>query len=217
MKNKKILFSVVLVVIVTWIVAYLYEPHLPEKIPSHWNLDGEVDGYMNKPWGVYMMPLISTISSFVLFLLPSIAPKGFKLDQAKKVYEVIILVMAMFYLGIMVLSFEAGMNQEIDMNQWVLVGIGALFLIIGNYLSKVPKNFFLGIRTPWTLSSDVVWYKTHRLASWTFVITGVFVILGGLLHRPFSWMMMALTAAVLIPVIYSLVIYKKVEGFKDSE
>lgn len=216
MKNNKILFSLITVIAITWLVAFIYEPKLPEQVPSHWNIHGEVDGYMSKPWGVYLMPMISLFSSILLMLLPKIAPKGFKLDQAKKVYEIIVLVMALFYLGIMVLSFEAGLNRAIDMNQWVLVGMGALFIIIGNYLSKVPRNFFLGIRTPWTLASDKVWYKTHRMGSWVFVIAGVFAVVGGLLKWPFSWMIIAVIAAALLPVIYSLVIYKQIEGFDES-
>ncbi len=216
MKNNKILFSLITVVAITWLVAFVYEPKLPEKIPSHWNIHGEVDGYMNKPWGVYLMPMISLFSSILLLLLPKIAPKGFKLDQAKKAYEIIVLVMALFYLGIMVLSFEAGMNREIDMNQWVFVGMGALFIIIGNYLSKVPRNFFLGIRTPWTLASDKVWYKTHRMGSWVFVIAGLLTVLGGFLKWPFSFMISAVIAAGLVPVIYSLIIYKQIEGFDEN-
>ncbi len=216
MKTNKITISLIIVIAITWLVAFIYEPRLPEQVPSHWNIHGEVDGYMSKPWGVYFLPLISVFTSILLLLLPKIAPKGFKLDQAKKAYEIIVLVMAIFFLGIMVLSFEAGLNRSIDMNQWVLVGIGALFLIIGNYLTKVPRNFFLGIRTPWTLASDKVWYKTHRMGSWTFVIAGLFSVVGGLLKWPFSWMIIAIIAAALIPVIYSLVVYKQIEGFDEN-
>jgi uncharacterized membrane protein len=216
MKNKKILFSVTVVLVITWVVAFIYEPKLPEQVPNHWNINGEVDGYMSKPWGVYLLPFISTVMSILLFFLPAISPKGFKLDAAKKVYEIIILVMTVFMLGIMVLTFEAGLNNEIDMNQWVLIAMGLLYIIIGNYISKVPKNFFMGIRTPWTLASDKVWYKTHRLGSWTFVFAGVISLLGGILQWSLSWLIAALIAAAVIPVIYSLVIYKNIEGFKEQ-
>ncbi|TDR17508.1 SdpI family protein [Marinicella litoralis] len=213
--NKKFLIALGLLLIVTWIVAFWYEAKLPEKIPSHWNIEGEVDGYMNKPWGVYMLPIISTITSVVLMLLPKIAPKGFKLESAKSVYETIVLIMAVFMLGVMILIFEAGMNKNIDMNQWMMVGIGSLFIIVGNYLSKVPKNFFLGIRTPWTLASDVVWYKTHRLGSWTFVLAGIVALLGGFLQWPVEWLIGGFVAAALVPFVYSLVIYKQIEGFEE--
>ncbi len=216
MKNKKTLFSVLAVIIITWLVAFIYEPKLPEQIPTHWNIHGEVDGYTSKPWGVYLLPLISTFTTLLLLVLPKISPKGFKLDAARKVYDIIILVMAVFMLGIMVLTFEAGLNKEVDMNQWILAAMGLLFVVIGNYLAKVPKNFFMGIRTPWTLASDEVWYKTHRLASWTFVLAGLLVILCSLLPVSVNWAIGFLMAAGLIPVIYSLIIYKKIEGFNES-
>lgn len=215
MKNKKILFSVLVVIVITWLMAYIYEPKLPEQVPTHWNSAGEIDGYTAKPWGVYMMPIVSTVMSILLLALPKISPKGFKLDAAKKVYDFIVLVMAVFMLGVMVLSFEAGLNSEIDMGQWILAGTGLLFVIIGNYLTKVPKNFFIGIRTPWTLASDVVWYKTHRMGSWTFVGAGLLVMLGGLLQWPMAWSIGFLMAAGIIPLVYSLIIYKKIEGFEE--
>jgi uncharacterized membrane protein len=213
--NNKLIFSIVVVLVISWVVAFIYEAKLPQKIPTHWNIHGEVDGYTNKPWGVYMLPLISTVTSFLLLLLPKIAPKGFKLDSAKSVYEIIVLIMAIFMMGVMVLTFEAALNKAVDVNQWIMVGLGVLFIVIGNYLSKVPKNFFLGIRTPWTLSSDEVWYKTHRLGSWVFVICGMLTLLGGLLSWPMVLMIIILSAAGLVPFIYSLIIYKNIEGFNE--
>jgi len=214
-RDRKTLIAVALVVLITWIVAVVYEPRLPEQVPSHWNIHGEVDGYMSKPWGVYLIPLISTGMSALLLVLPLIAPKGFKLDNARPVYEFLVLIIALFMLAVMVLSFEAGLNDEVDMNQWLMVGMGALFLVLGNYLSKVPKNFFIGIKTPWTLASDEVWYRTHRLGSWTFFMAGLLVIMGGFLGWPMGWMIGFMIAAGFIPLIYSLVIYKKIEGFKE--
>lgn len=215
--NKKIVFSVLVVIVVTWVVAFIYEPKLPDQVPTHWNSAGEVDGYTAKPWGVYMLPVVSTVMSLFLLALPQIAPKGFKLDTARKIYDIIVLVMAVFMLGVMVLSFEAGLDKKIDMGQWIMVGTGLLFVIIGNYLSKVPKNFFLGIRTPWTLSSDVVWNKTHRLGAWTFVIGGLVTILLSFIPGSMNWNVAVLMLAGIIPVIYSLLIYKKIEGFNDED
>ncbi len=215
MKINKIFASVLTVLIITWIVAFVYDPKLPDQIPTHWNIHGEVDDYTSKPWGVYMLPLISTCTSLLLLILPKIAPKGFKLEGAKKVYEIIVLIMAVFMLGVMVLVFEQALNNKFDMNKWIMGGIGILFIIIGNYLTKVPKNFFMGIRTPWTLASDEVWYKTHRVGSWTFVGFGALALLGALLEWPIVFLTGCLIAAGFIPLIYSLIIYKKIEGFKD--
>lgn len=214
-KNKTLYFSVALIIVVTWIIAFIYEPKLPQKIPTHWNAKGEIDGYTDKPLGVYIIPIISTMTSLLLLLLPKIAPKGFKLDSAKTIYMTVVLIGAMFLLGVMVMTFEAALNKTVDINRWMPIGSGVLFIIIGNYLSKVPKNFFLGIRTPWTLSSDKVWYKTHRLGSWIFVVAGILTLFGGLFNWPMLSVLIILSVAGFIPVIYSLIIYKKIEGFNE--
>lgn len=215
MKKNKIFISMLAILVVTWIVAFIYEAKLPEQIPTHWNIHGEADNYTSKPWGVYMVPLMSTFISLILFFLPKIAPKGFKLEEAKKVYEIIVLIMTIFMFGIMILMFKMALNPDLDMNKWVLGSIGLLFILIGNYLTKVPKNFFLGIRTPWTLASDDVWYKTHRLGAKTFVFSGVLVIIGALMAWPTTYQIGFLIAAGLIPFVYSLYAYKKIEGFSE--
>lgn len=214
-KTNKVFFSLLLVIVVTWFVALWYEPKLPEKIPTHWNIKGEIDGWTEKPWGVYLLPIISTITSMFLMLLPKIAPKGFKLASAKSTYELIVLIMAIFMLAVMVLTFEASLSQEVNVNQWIMVGVGTLFVIIGNYLSKVPKNFFLGIRTPWTLASDEVWYKTHRFSAWVFILSGLLTVIGAIFQWPIIALIVILSSAGLIPVIYSLLVYKQVEGFDE--
>lgn len=215
-KNRAILASVI-VAIISWLVAYWYEPSLPELVPTHWNASGEVDGYTAKPWGVYMMPMVVTGMVLLLALLPKISPKGFKLDEAKRIYDLIILIMSLFMTGVMVLSFESALNKDLDMNNWIMFGIGGLFIVLGNYLSKVPKNFFLGIRTPWTLSSDKVWYATHRMGSWCFVLAGLAVVILTIFKASIAWVIAALMFGSLLPVFYSLYAYHKLEGFNKKE
>ncbi len=216
MKNNKIAVSIIVVLIATWVTALLYESSLPENMPTHWNIKGEIDGYTAKPWAVYMFPVMSTVLSFILWFLPIIAPKGFKLDTAKKAYSIIIFVMSVFMLAIMVMVFESALDNTVNTTQYTFVIIGALLVIIGNYLSKVPKNFFFGIRTPWTLASDKVWFKTHRLGSWVFIMCGLLVILLSLLGNSQNVIIALLVIAGLIPVIYSLISYYKIEGFSSS-
>lgn len=218
MKNKKIAISIMLVTITTWATALFYQNTLPESIPTHWNFEGEVDGYMSKPWGVYIFPMMSTVISLALWFLPKIAPKGFKLDSARKAYNIVIFVVAVFMLAVMVMTFEASLEKSLDIKHLIFVLVGCLFVVIGNYLSKVPKNFFFGIRTPWTLASDKVWYKTHRFGSWVFIICGLLVILIALLGLGQNLIIGLLVTTALLPVLYSLFSYYKIEGFKtDSE
>jgi len=91
-----------------------------------------------------------------------------------------------------------------------------LLVVIGNYPTKFPKHFFVGIRTPWTLASDEVWFKTHRLAGWLFSIAGVAMFIGALIGVPMAPLIVLVLAAALMPVVFSLLCYRKVHGFKTD-
>jgi uncharacterized membrane protein len=215
MKHKKTAISIIIVLAATWITAFIYYGKLPEQIPTHWNFQGEIDGHMSKPWGVYLIPIISSVLSLILWYLPKIAPKGFKLDGAKKVYNIIVFVLSVFLYVIMIITFKAALDNSLNTTQILFILMGLLNVIIGNYLSKVPKNFFLGIRTPWTLASDKVWYQTHRLGSWTFILCGLLIVIAALIDLSRMVIITLLLLAVLIPAIYSLISYYKIEGFNN--
>ncbi len=217
MRERTLIFTVAVVLAITWLVACFYQPYLPEMIPTHWNIHGEVNDYIAKPWGVYMLPLISTAVSLLLLILPKISPKGFRLDAALRVYYLITLVMALFLLGLMLLMFNAALNKSFDMNVWLMAGMGGMFIIIGNFLSKVPKNFFLGIRTPWTLASDEVWYKTHRMGAWVFIISGLAIMISALAGLSMNIILVVVGFMALVPILYSLYLYKHLEGFEGDE
>ena len=110
-----------------------------------------------------------------------------------------------------------GLNVRI--NEMIIAGTGLLFVIIGNYLGKVRKNFFIGIRTPWTLASDEVWNRTHRIGGKLFILSGVVIWIGALLGLPLTWTVGVAVGLVFIPVVYSYFLYRRVEGFdsKDSD
>jgi uncharacterized membrane protein len=110
---------------------------------------------------------------------------------------------------------RAANDASINISSFVFVAVGLLFMVIGNFLGKVRKNFFLGIRTPWTLASDEVWAKTHRLGGWCFVAAGIVMALMGV-AAPASnmgWVIGVVVAIALVPVVYSYFAYRKVEGF----
>ena len=145
------------------VAAYLY-PMLPEQIPTHWNFDGEVDGYTSKPWGVAVMRLI-----------PIISPKGFRTDKFMDVINVFTVTFVGFMSGIAILVLLEANGQDVRINEMTFAGVGLMFIVLGNYMGKVRKSFFIGIRTPWTLASDEVWSRTHRLGGKVFVLTGIFI------------------------------------------
>jgi uncharacterized membrane protein len=194
-----------------------YYPYLPDPVPTHWNISGQADGWMAKPMGVWLMPVIIFMAAILLIFLPRFAPRGFRLDSARKAYDLVILLVVLFLAAITLLGYRSALGHQYAMQDGLPVLLGLFFIALGNYLAKFPKNFFIGIRTPWTLASDAVWTRTHRLGGWLFFCAGL-VIIGGSLFQGPEWLMLAaIVTAALVPVLYSLLLYRKLHGFELEE
>ena len=184
---------------------------LPDQVPSHWNANDEVDGTMPRFWGVFLMPLI-TLGMFGLFLvLPAIDPLKANIAQFRETFNIFIVLIVAFMLYIHGLTLAWGLGyQNFKMSAAMLPFMGILFIAIGYLLRQAKRNFFIGIRTPWTLSSDSVWDKTHQLGSVLFMLSGAFAILGGFLGgmTAFWLMFVPLIGSTLFLVVYSYVLYK---------
>lgn len=197
------------------VAAYLY-PTLPEQIPTHWNIEGEVDDYTPKPWGVLIMPLMGIFVFVIMKLIPVISPKGFRTDQFRGVMNIFTVTLVGFMSAVALLVLLSASGRNVHMNEMIFAGVGLLFIVLGNYLGKVRKNFFIGIRTPWTLASDEVWSRTHRLGGWVFVLIGFFMFLNAFIQFPEEWLIGSIVVVALVPVVYSYVLYRKVEGFEEQ-
>jgi uncharacterized membrane protein len=222
-------------------VSVVLTPQLPELVPMHWNVWGRPDGFVPKDntfLAFYLVPLLMVGVLGLTLLLPWLSPKHFEIDRFRGTYGYIMfLVTALLgYVHVAVLLGSvgsAGANR--DLGQFVAGGVltaaepqllaphhlgliefilGGIFLFIalmGNVLGKVRRNFYVGVRTPWTLASDVVWDRTHRLAAWLMVAGGLIGLAALLLGVPFWWCFILLMVFILIPVPYSLVLYKSLE------
>ena len=184
---------------------------LPDQMASHWNAYDQVDGYMPKFWGVFLMPLI-TLGMLVLFLvLPGIDPLKANIAQFSESFNlfIVLIVAFMLYIHGLTLAWSHG-YQDFKMSAAMLPFMGVLFIAIGFMLRKAKRNFFIGIRTPWTLSSDSVWDKTHQLGSILFMVSGAFAIIGGVFGGMIAfWLMFVpLIGSSLFLVIYSYVLYR---------
>ena len=153
---------------------------LPEQMASHWDANDQVNGYISKFWGVLLMPLI-TLGMLVLFLvLPNIDPLKANIAQFRESFNlfIVLIVAFMLYAHGLTLAWSLG-YQDFKMSAAMLPFLGMLFIAVGWMLRKAKRNFFIGIRTPWTLSSDTVWDKTHQLGSVLFMASGALGIVGG--------------------------------------
>lgn len=190
----------------------LFWNRLPEQMASHWNINDQVDGYMPKFWGVFMVPLI-TLGMFLLFLvIPSIDPLKVNISQFRKAFNLFIVLIVAFMLYIYGLTLVWSLGYTgFRMSTSMLPAIGLFFIFIGFMLRQAKRNFFIGIRTPWTLSSDFVWNKTHQLCSLLFMVSGALAVIGSFFGgmTAFWMLMIPVFGSTIFLVIYSYVLYKQ--------
>ena len=161
------------IVAVAFAITALAYPSLPEVIPVHWNLAGEVDRTAPKFPGALFMPFVLLLAAITLEAAPKISPRGFEVDGESRGFRAIKVVSLASLLAVHAVTLAASVGLPVRMEAFIPVGIGLLFVLIGNYLGTVRRNFFVGIRTPWTLASDDVWFRTHRLGARMFVAGGI--------------------------------------------
>ncbi|HEY0305735.1 MAG TPA: SdpI family protein [Longimicrobiales bacterium] len=190
--------------------AVVYD-RLPDQIPTHFNLAGEPDDWTGRFWGAFLMPLLGMVMYGLFHLFPRISPRRANLDRFEDTYWLIANATLAFLSALHVLVLGRALGWPIDITSAILLGVGAMFMIIGNVLPRTRSNWWIGIRTPWTMESENVWRATHRLAGKTFMIGGAFTIIGALLPpdiRP--WVAIgALAIGGFIPVIYSYLYWRR--------
>lgn len=206
-----ITISFILIVIATLVGAALWT-QLPDPMPSHWNAAGQVDGYMSKFWGIFMMPLMTAGITLLLIAVPQIDPLKANIAKFRGLFNAFIVGFVVYMLYVYALTLFASLGYDFNMTIMLLPVMGILFIGLGYMMKSAKRNFFIGIRTPWTLSSDVVWDETHKLGAKTFMISGVVVILSAFLGEAGIWLMMAaLFVASIVPVVYSYILFTRLE------
>ena len=212
MSTRTTTIVVLILIAAATLAGLLLWNRLPDQMASHWNINDQVDGYMPKFWGVFLLPFL-TLGMFVLFLLiPSIDPLKANIAQFREAFNlfIVLIVGFMLYLYGLTLAWNLGYNS-FKMSGVMLPAIGLLFIFIGFLLRQAKRNFFIGIRTPWTLSSDTVWNETHRVGAVLFMISGALAFLGGFFGGTTAfWMMFApIIGSTLFLLVYSYVLYQR--------
>ncbi|HEX6368208.1 MAG TPA: SdpI family protein [Longimicrobium sp.] len=199
------------VVAAMWAFALGVYARLPQRIPSHWNLQGEVDGWMTKPWGPLVQPFIATVMLGLLWLLPRIDPRRANVERFAEDRRLIINLLILFFAVVQVATFAHALGWPVQVDRVILASVGLLFVGLGNYLPRIRSNWFMGIRTPWTMDNERVWRATHRVGGRTFVAAGLVMALAALLPEPARvWTSgAAIAVAVVVPLVYSYVAYRR--------
>lgn len=201
-------FSLLIVAVLVGIVLY---PRLPDPMPSHWNAAGQVDGYSSRFWGVFLLPAILVPLLLLFLAIPNIDPLKANIAKFRGAFNAFILAFTVYMLFVYALTLLSALGIKFNMTTLLLPAVGLLFIGIGFMMRQAKRNFFIGIRTPWTLSNDQVWDQTHKVGSWLFMLAGLVTVIAGFLGQDSVFVMLTvILLAAFVPVVYSYFLWRKV-------
>jgi len=212
MSTRTTTIIILLMLIIGTVAGLLLWNRLPDQMASHWDINDQVNGYMSKTWGVFLMPLTVLGMSVLFLVIPSIDPLKANIAKFRETFNlfIVLIVAFMLYIHALTLAWSLGYTN-FKMSTSMLPAMGLLFIFVGFMLRKAKRNFFIGIRTPWTLSSDYVWDKTHQLGAVLFMASGVLVFIGGIFGgmTAFWFLFIPMIGSTIFLLVYSYVLYQR--------
>lgn len=206
-KHLKILILTSLVILLPVAAGLILWNRLPDQMPTHWDINGQVDGWSGKPFAVIGLPLILLSAQWVCALATFYAdPK--KDNHSDKILQLVLWIMPTMSILLHSLTYAAALGQEVNMNLFMPIFMGLLFTVIGNYLPKCKQNYTIGIKIPWTLNSEENWNKTHRFAGILWVAGGLAIMVTGFFGGVWVFFPIVLLMTI-APMIYSYRLYTK--------
>lgn len=209
MKISKILL---ILTIISFLGTLFIYSSLPEEIPIHWGINGEVDNYASKPFAI-LIGLLPLGVYLLMLVLPKIDPKRESYSKHKKAYRITSIAIVIVLIITNWMSLLTALGYEVNISIIINLFVGILFIIIGNYMPQIRNNYFFGIRNPWTLSNENVWRKTHRLGGYGFVISGLLFILS----IPFKNILSMLPIVFIIIFVIGINVYSYLLFTKEKE
>jgi uncharacterized membrane protein len=197
--------------LLTWNGAF---GELPAVVPVHWDIMGNPDDWVDRGGLLPYLLLPPGVMALIVLLglaLPWLSPKKFEVESFRTTYEFVMLVLVVLFGYIHVTLLLVYLQSGVDGVRLMVGGMMLFFAVLGNVMGKVRKNFWMGVRTPWTLASDAVWIGTHRLAAWLWTTGGLVLGVAVLAGLPLAWAGPPFFAMVLYPVLHSLILYKRLE------
>ncbi|MFC0237151.1 SdpI family protein [Fictibacillus phosphorivorans] len=214
---KKYGWSYLLIALSVLIGVFAY-PYLPDQMPMHWNIHGEVDGYWDKHYAAFFPPMLMIVLMVLFIFMPRIDPKKENYKKFSGSYTIFITIMNLFFLLLQSMTISYGLGVNIDISLVVNLGIGLLFIVLGNYLPRIKHNYFIGVRTPWTLANEKTWRKTHQLSGKLFVVAGILLVAISFLPGiyKFTGMLVVVLSTVLIATIASYVFFNRYKNVDNN-
>lgn len=215
MSTRNSLVIILVVALALALAGAVLQPRMETPLATHWNAQGAADGYGGTFEALYLLPLILLATSLLVLGLPRLDPmRTAKLNFGLVNWVILMLAGFLSYLHILTLAWNLG--SRFNMNQMLTPAMGFLFIFMGLIIRKAQPNWFVGIRTPWTLSNTVVWEKTHDLGGKLFIASGVISLFGILFPNAAIWLLMApVLLAALATVIYSYIVFRQIDAKAD--
>jgi uncharacterized membrane protein len=209
--RNTIIISILLIIIATVASGLVYNK-LPEMAASHWDANGQVNGYLPRFWAAFLMPMISVGLLLLFLVIPSIDPLKANIAKFRNYFNVFVTLIIVFMLLIhaVTLAWNLGYNQ-FNIGDAIIPAVGMIFIFAGVLMAKAKRNFFIGIRTPWTLSNDTVWDETHKLGSKLFIGAGIVSLLSAFFGEIGFWVMfIVIMIAAIVPIVYSYILWRNI-------
>ncbi|MEW8997650.1 MAG: SdpI family protein [Thermoanaerobacter sp.] len=200
------------IIILIWIFTFAIFGRLPDKIPMHWNISGQVDRFGSKN-EIFILPSTITIIYFVMLFIPLIDPKRANYGKFAEAYRIVRAVVVIIFMAVYFASTYSALGYRIDMNRIGNFIIPFMLIGFGSVMGKLRHNYFVGIRTPWTLADEEVWNVTHQVASKIWLIAGIIGLFASFFKGTWVtvFMFAILMIAVIVPIVYSYMIFKNKE------
>ena len=205
-KNLKTLIITTIVILLPILAGIYLWDHLPEQLPYHWNASGEVDGWCGKPIAVFGMPLLLVAIQWICALGTAADPK--KANHSEKVMQLILWIVPVISIVMHTLVYMTALGTAVQVEMIMPLFIGLVFTIIGNYLPKCKQSYTIGIKLPWTLSSEENWNRTHRLAGKLWTVCGIVIVATAFLGSFWIFLPIILVMA-LVPTVYSYALHRR--------
>ena len=205
-ENKKTLFITCAVILLPIIAGLLLWDRLPDRIPTHWGIGGEVDGWSGKGFAVFAMPALMLGIQLLCFFVTASDPK--RGNIRRKFLSMVLWIIPVLSVMTSCISYAVALGAQIRVEQVIPGFIGLMFVIIGNYMPKFQQSYTLGIKLPWTLSSEENWNRTHRFGGKIWALGGIGVLFCTLMGWGIASIVI-LAVVVIVPTVYSYVLYRK--------
>lgn len=205
-KNWKLWIFTSSIILLPILAGLILWEQLPDKIPTHWDMTGEIDGWSSKPFAVFGLPLILLAAQGIVLFTTSADPK--RQNHTKKIIHATYWIIPLLSTVLCPIIYLAAMGKQVHIEIILPLLIGLILVIVGIYLPKCRQNYTIGIKLPWTLDSEENWNKTHRLSGWIWIGGGLIIMPLGFFG--FLWLIFPIALIMaLVPTVYSYILHRK--------